>query len=1715
MFMHKTRLRDFFNKSSAIILSLLILISIITPLYVGMSIASAVANAKFQPGRTYYFYLGDAAESITDVIEKTPNSLDFTARFVSWDKGGEVVSSAKLVKTTTADNGTVDPDIAKYVYKVTMPSGTEAADAVYIRDLGVIPSTFTASPTDHVRLIFDAEQVDDLENPGFVTFDNPLISARDSRGNALTITDNGKQIITPYDPANGAYGAVMSDYVLTGNGASKSDYWWYVDIPEDQFDKIASVTFYSASSKGGAGGAVVTQELEPIRYGDFVFFRGTIPVDPHIYKFEASDASFSDKVTDGRYQNYFMVTEDSEMMVSKYTYPERFSSVPYHEVWVYNESWAGLGTVYASGDYNDPLNGTTAFTEDPNNLGWFKGSIPEEAALRFHPQADDDEKGASEITKYPKENGYPEGEAAYYMSNDYEDQWIKKSNAEEKFDYYAAQGTGFSSSDIYSVKATYYDYLSNQEMESGWRNNLPSLWSGDIWNGGDWGNRKEFADQFSNFNNAVMSVAQSDRSWRYPLYFGNFSDNNANKFLDPYWADVSNTITGINWNKFYSVQNSFLFGGNYKKPNAAVWGLMYTDLKKNYYGNTNGDFSYDLLVGNNGKTTAPYFDAEWLINKSGDTTGGSSTTTTKTYKIEVTKAQYNRYYDADRMFYEVKIPDVFDTILINNNGTNISQNISLNSLVGNVLGYYNNSNSGVYYLSGNQLNNCPIGKTSHGSDGYYYVMFMDETNASKFFNIHAWNSADSSNVKNGYPGIQVRSGASESVTITTSNSSSSYSGRRGYVVSSYFPFRTVTENGVTHYRFNSADSEGSGARGDVVNFTWENGVPKKVNYYNNTNKIRNAYNSEDREKNGNKLTTTSYGFYPFNTGNSSTWVNESNHDFGFATKMEMNFRLPENGVYSNGEHAKFTFTGDDDLWVYIDGKLVLDLGGAHSKASGTIDFGYAKNTIRATTSLLGLSVNENNSSSDTDHINDPWGTQNKDFTSIHNDDITEVHTMTIYYMERGLMDSNLSIDFSTMPANTAVRLEKDVETANVNDGFDVYTDENGDSISGYASRNDTFDFTLNRGTSVNSVTSSTAGFRYTLIDNVASSNSRTGSVASNNSVTLKDNQFVRFLNQFYANDYIKVVEANDTNNTYNYTTQVEVYDSSGVAITPTKLGSGYTTVKSGVYQLADNDRRVEFLLDGEGKNTATAIVKYTNIPETTDLVISTEILDDARNPVNRDARRFTYQLQAYVEGAWRNVPFDADIYLYTLSSDGNNVVPMTSSGERVYYETLISKDGKFSLSKYNKLIIHDLPVGMKYRITATRDVLYAPVGYYEGVNNTCDKDPTGAKQKSYGSGYRTAEFSLASSNAPGSTEIVTPEQGIAYANQIQLINMFSPSGASISAQKLLDDVKYSGDAGKFEFKAELVGGHITGLTGTSSERDLTSADAEKYKFTSTTVGVSATGDITWSSSSDTFDYPGDYIYKITEVQGTDSTYKYDTIAYYALVKNTGDGDPIVSYYKTYSGKGGESSLSNKITSPESLTNGVVFKNYTNIDYIDISFLKKDDKGTALAGAEFTLYTDENCTTAGISGTEIGGAVVSTKFDNNKPVFTNPVTSGKDGKVVFKGLDYNPGTDTSKPDKTYYIKETKTVSGHQLVPGVYKVEIYSNGTYKLYYNNTLVGSGDKDNGSSVVVTNNTQPELPKTGGIGVGIYYVIGAVILLMGVSTLVYYKKKEKTDSRF
>ena len=191
---------------------------------------------------------------------------------------------------------------------------------------------------------------------------------------------------------------------------------------------------------------------------------------------------------------------------------------------------------------------------------------------------------------------------------------------------------------------------------------------------------------------------------------------------------------------------------------------------------------------------------------------------------------------------------------------------------------------------------------------------------------------------------------------------------QGYAktVDSYFPFRSAKSGKVTTYSFDS-----QGAK-DNVFFEWNGKTPKTVNYgqgtaYGVQDGLKYFMNPDEVYKETGKpyKDGTYYGIYPFNNS-SATKAGRSgndNLDHGFGIKMDMDFKVPEDGKLEDGTPVKFTYTGDDDLWVYISKKdgsesqLVLDLGGNHKKASGTIDF----STMTATANLT-ANVNDKNES---------------------------------------------------------------------------------------------------------------------------------------------------------------------------------------------------------------------------------------------------------------------------------------------------------------------------------------------------------------------------------------------------------------------------------------------------------------------------------------------------------------------------------------------------------------------------------------------------------------------------------------------------------------------------------------------------------------------------------------------------------------------------------
>ena len=170
-----------------------------------------------------------------------------------------------------------------------------------------------------------------------------------------------------------------------------------------------------------------------------------------------------------------------------------------------------------------------------------------------------------------------------------------------------------------------------------------------------------------------------------------------------------------------------------------------------------------------------------------------------------------------------------------------------------------------------------------------------------------------------------------------------------------------------------------------------------------------------------------YGFFPFNE--TTGGMNAAKYNFGFGTKLEIKFRLTENGmVRGNGEKNVpiiFTFSGDDDVWVFIDGKLALDVGGAHGRVEGTLDFSGERAEKTAKVSSVKASAAEGEAGN--------AGTNKTTKFELTGSNEAE-HTLTMFYMERGMWESNMMIAFN-FPDDNEFAVEKQVDTSEVNELF--------------------------------------------------------------------------------------------------------------------------------------------------------------------------------------------------------------------------------------------------------------------------------------------------------------------------------------------------------------------------------------------------------------------------------------------------------------------------------------------------------------------------------------------------------------------------------------------------------------------------------------------------------------------------------------------------------
>lgn len=207
-------------------------------------------------------------------------------------------------------------------------------------------------------------------------------------------------------------------------------------------------------------------------------------------------------------------------------------------------------------------------------------------------------------------------------------------------------------------------------------------------------------------------------------------------------------------------------------------------------------------------------------------------------------------------------------------------------------------------------------------------------------------------------------------------------------------------------------------------------------------------NSTSKTITKNDKTVSSYGYFPFNE--TATSGVASTYNYGFGTKLQMDFTLTDDGkVETNkivGEKKektsiKFFFSGDDDVWVFIDGKLALDVGGAHGKVSGLLEFGETtengkeKNSVTAYVSKVktgGTSKSDQNGNSvkSVRYNGEPISFSAQGTTLTF--DKGKKHTLTMYYMERGMWESNMAVAFN-FPDNNELQVQKEVDLKNVTD----------------------------------------------------------------------------------------------------------------------------------------------------------------------------------------------------------------------------------------------------------------------------------------------------------------------------------------------------------------------------------------------------------------------------------------------------------------------------------------------------------------------------------------------------------------------------------------------------------------------------------------------------------------------------------------------------------
>lgn len=519
--------------------------------------------------------------------------------------------------------------------------------------------------------------------------------------------------------------------------------------------------------------------------------------------------------------------------------------------------------------------------------------------------------------------------------------------------------------DVFWANATYYDYLSDAELENGWKQNIQAG-TGHSGSEDNW-------YPFYQFNEFISGKAAADNNWTNPLYFGNFYNGDDK----PY----ENSTHGGNYDNATKDLSKFSHGPNNSEKKYDGTGLA--DEHESYQGLVQSTLKNGKLMVSD-STPAPYFDESAL---------GSYA------KVFKSAFPFTQEEHIDYTKYSFK------------SSTNDNQ-----TAADNVYFTYDGSGNptAVNYSEG----------TSHAvKDGKRYFMYGDSSG----YGIFPFNEpgTDYSGVKNGYLYVSVRNTVEWNLGV----------GRDPYV---YWNDNRVQWPGTVMEWVRDEDDGDNKVYKVKIPDGLASGTGFVISNGDGGNANQTVDGSYDLLKKGGVFVDTSFengkhkigdwGSYPADAGIVEYTTGTEKLDYGFGIRMDVKFRVPKEhlasdgvtvvpaGKSEDGSTIRFDFAGDDDLWMFItdnetgESQLVLDMGGNHKKSAGHVYFDTCTAVVD--------NVYENTSS--TTHF---------DF------DYSHTYTMTVFYMERGLIESNCDMSFTMVPLGNNFIVTEKINTTNVNPGL--------------------------------------------------------------------------------------------------------------------------------------------------------------------------------------------------------------------------------------------------------------------------------------------------------------------------------------------------------------------------------------------------------------------------------------------------------------------------------------------------------------------------------------------------------------------------------------------------------------------------------------------------------------------------------------------------------